>query len=164
MTIRLPPDTILAHILTIFGKIKVIHGLLCKTGLCAKKLKAGAVLLVHHNGKSGNQRGTSRKEDVLDTVIQLKNPVDYNPDQGALLEVHFRKSRNLTGECVSPFEARLTINNGLQEWQTKSLEDSNMTKVRKLLAEGYSQTGITDKLGLSKGYVSKLAKKIREDR
>ncbi|HLN25444.1 MAG TPA: AAA family ATPase, partial [Patescibacteria group bacterium] len=31
-----------------------------------------AVLIVHHSGKNGNQRGTSRREDVLDTVLKLK--------------------------------------------------------------------------------------------
>ena len=37
-----------------------------------------AVLLVHHAGRSGNPRGTSKREDVLDTVIQLKHPEDYD--------------------------------------------------------------------------------------
>ena len=31
-----------------------------------------SVLLIHHAGKSGQQRGTSRREDVLDTVITQK--------------------------------------------------------------------------------------------
>lgn len=30
------------------------------------------VLLIHHAGKSGQQRRTSRREDVLDTVITMK--------------------------------------------------------------------------------------------
>ena len=33
-----------------------------------------AVLLVHHAGKSGDQRGTSAREDIMDTVISLKRP------------------------------------------------------------------------------------------
>ena len=32
------------------------------------------VLFVHHSGKGGQQRGTSRREDVLDTVIALRYP------------------------------------------------------------------------------------------
>ena len=36
-----------------------------------------AVLLIHHAGKGGQQRGTSRREDVMDTVIALKRPDDY---------------------------------------------------------------------------------------
>src|SRR4051812_21344116 len=42
-----------------------------------------SVLLIHHAGKGGTQRGSSRKEDVLDTVLALKRPPDYSPTQGA---------------------------------------------------------------------------------
>jgi AAA domain len=42
-----------------------------------------AVLFVHHAGTNGRQRGTSRREDVLDTVIALRRPENYSPDQGA---------------------------------------------------------------------------------
>jgi hypothetical protein len=52
-----------------------------------------AVLLVHHSCKSGEQRGTSRREDVLDTVIGLRRSEDYEPRQGARFEVHVEKSR-----------------------------------------------------------------------
>lgn len=46
------------------------------------------VVFVHHAGKGGQQRGTSRREDVLDTVIALRKPADYQPDQGARFESH----------------------------------------------------------------------------
>jgi hypothetical protein len=39
--------------------------------------KGVAVLLVHHAGVNGRQRGTSRREDALDTVIALRRPGDY---------------------------------------------------------------------------------------
>ena len=38
-----------------------------------------SVLIVHHAGKGGQQRGTSRREDVLDTSISLRRPSDYTP-------------------------------------------------------------------------------------
>jgi putative DNA primase/helicase len=37
------------------------------------------VLFMHHAGKGGQQRGTSRREDVLDTVIALRRPGDVKP-------------------------------------------------------------------------------------
>ena len=38
-----------------------------------------SVLIVHHAGKDGQQRGTSRREDVLDTSISLRRSADYSP-------------------------------------------------------------------------------------
>jgi RecA-family ATPase len=45
-----------------------------------------SVPLVHHAGTNGRQRGTSRREDALDTVIALRRPDDYSPEQGARFE------------------------------------------------------------------------------
>ena len=64
-----------------------------------------AVLLVHHAGVNGRQRGTSRREDALDTVIALRRPADYSPEQGARFEVHIEKARTFAGEGALPFEA-----------------------------------------------------------
>src|SRR5207245_1837650 len=38
-----------------------------------------AMLVVHHANKQGGQRGTSRREDVLDLVMALRRPADYQP-------------------------------------------------------------------------------------
>ncbi len=67
--------------------------------------KGIAVLLIHHAGINGRQRGTSRREDALDTVIALRRPVDYSPKEGARFEVHIEKARALVGEGALPFEA-----------------------------------------------------------
>ena len=45
--------------------------------------KGRSVLFLHHSGKGGAQRGSSKKEDTLDAVICLKHPADYSPEQGA---------------------------------------------------------------------------------
>jgi putative DNA primase/helicase len=67
-----------------------------------------AVLLIHHAGVNGRQRGTSRREDALDTVIALRRPEDYSPEQGARFEVHFEKLRNrVDSDGAVSFEARL---------------------------------------------------------
>ncbi len=63
--------------------------------------KGIAVLLIHHAGVNGRQRGTSRREDALDTVIALRRPVDYSPKEGARFEVHLEKARALVGEAAT---------------------------------------------------------------
>ena len=67
--------------------------------------KGVAVLLIHHAGVNGRQRGTSRREDALDTVIALRRPADYSPEEGARFEVHIEKARALVGAGAMSFEA-----------------------------------------------------------
>lgn len=123
-----------------------------------------SVLFIHHAGKGGQQRGTSRKEDVLDTVINLKRPADYRPDEGARFEVHFEKSRGIYGDDVKPFETQLTTTmDGRQTWTIKDLEDSLTERVADLLNDGIPQSEIGELLGISKGYVSKCKKKAAQE-
>jgi len=127
-----------------------------------------SVLLIHHAGKSGQQRGTSRREDVLDTVITLKRPVEYKQQDGACFEVFFEKNRGLYGDEVKPFEARL--NSHLNEdgvkticWECIPLEDSTYEKVCRLSCDGLSNTDITQELGINKSTVSRHVKRGKQE-
>ena len=55
------------------------------------------VIIIHHSNKAKGQRGTSRREDILDLVLNLAEPKDYDPDEGARFDVRFEKARGLTG-------------------------------------------------------------------
>jgi len=66
-----------------------------------------SVLQVHHAGKNKSQRGTSKREDLLDTVISLRHPSDYKPSQGLRCEVHFEKTRSMLSQAARPFEVTL---------------------------------------------------------
>ncbi|HHK60917.1 MAG TPA: MarR family transcriptional regulator, partial [Desulfobacterales bacterium] len=128
-----------------------------------QRAKGRSVLLIHHAGKSGTQRGTSRREDVLDTVIALKRPANYQPDQGAVFEVYFEKARGLYGEDVKPIEARLTTDEyGRLSWTTKPVDESVFERVVSLLNEEMAQKDIAAELGIHKSTVSRHAKKARE--
>ncbi len=126
----------------------------------ALKLRAQgkAVLFIHHSGKGGLQRGTSKREDILDTVISLRHAPDYEPSQGACFEIHFEKSRGIYGPDVEAFEARLE--DGF--WTVKSIKRSTYEKVIRLTKEGYSQKEIAEEVGKNKGYISRLIKQARE--
>jgi len=120
--------------------------------------KGKSVLLIHHAGKGGQQRGTSRREDVLDTVIVLKKPKYYTPESGTCFEVHFEKNRGLDGNETKPFEAQLVScidNEGTNtiNWKCKSLEDSTFEKVCRLASDGLSNTEISEELGVHKSTV-----------
>jgi len=119
-----------------------------------------SILFIHHDNKAGGQRGHSKKEDVLDTVIHLKKPGDYRPEEGARFEVHFEKARMLFGDDVKPFEAKLTTKlEGTQAWIMKDLEQSQIERVADLLNDGVPQKEIAEMLGVVKGTVSKYKNK-----
>ncbi len=121
-----------------------------------------SVFFVVHEGKSGTQRGTSKREDVLDTVLSLKRPKDYRPEEGARFEVHYEKHRGFYGDDAKPFEAKLTTElDGRLTWTTKDLEQSLMERVADLLNDGIPQSEIAEMVGTSKGNVSKLKKKAQ---
>jgi putative DNA primase/helicase len=118
----------------------------------ARRREGRSVLFVHHDGKGGAQRGTSRKEDVLDTVIGLKRPEDYSPAEGARFECHFEKARGFNGPEAEPFEAALTANG----WAVRKLEDALEGRVLALHADGLSQRDIAAEIGKSAATVNRI--------
>lgn len=126
---------------------------------CLRQRAAGkSVLLIHHAGKGGGQRGTSRKEDVLDSVISLKRPIDYDASQGARFEVYFTKSRGFFGDDAAPFEARLT--NG--QWEVGEIvADDTVNAMLELKAKGATIRQIAERLGVPRSTVSDRLNKGR---
>jgi hypothetical protein len=110
-----------------------------------------SVLLVHHAGKNGAQRGTSRREDVLGTVIQLKHPSGYTPTEGANFEIHFTKARGFFGLDAEPLEAQLSLD-GLWTWQR--LNEAKAADAVALYQEGKTMRDVAKELGVSSSTVS----------
>ena len=118
------------------------------------------VVIIHHSNKSKAQRGTSKREDVLDVVLNLREPSDYEPSEGARFEVHFEKARGLSGtDAVSPFEAKLEMRDGAAIWTMRGIEDARLTEILELKAEGMSVRKIADELGMSKSAVQRALSK-----
>ncbi|GJD51765.1 hypothetical protein OPKNFCMD_4523 [Methylobacterium crusticola] len=122
----------------------------------ARRRENRAVLFVHHSGKGGGQRGTSRKEDVLDSVIALRRPEDYSPAEGARFEVHFEKARGFSGPDAEPFEAALTATG----WAVRDLDDALEDRVLALHAEGMKQREIAAEVGKSAATVNRILKRV----
>lgn len=122
-----------------------------------------SVLFVHHAAKNGNARGTSKREDVLDTVIVLKHPSDYDPSDGACFEVHFEKARSFCGDSAQPLLVKLSTKNNQQIWDLKTLEKSTFEKVVELAKEGLRQQEIALELDISKSRISRHLKRARAE-
>jgi len=114
-----------------------------------------SVLLVHHSGKDGGQRGTSKREDLLDTVIALKRPEEYSPEQGAVFEVAFEKARGAFGEDVEPFQLTYTIDQECAVWHRSPILDAEYEAVLHELKNGGTVRSIADDLGISKSTVQR---------
>ena len=122
-----------------------------------------SVLIVHHAGKTGGQRGTSRREDVLDTSISLRHPSDYAPEQGARFDVHIDKGRGIHGEQAKPFEAWLEVVNNTAVWTMKEIEDLDRQRAEELLAAGLSLREVAEELGISKTGAHRLKRQIEQE-
>ncbi len=118
------------------------------------------VLLIHHAGKSGDQRGTSAKEDIMDTVISLRRPKEYAMAEGARFEVHLTKARGILGDDAKPFEANLITEGNALHWQVREIEDVELDELKRLLDEGYSIRDCAEEMGKSKSAVHRLKRKL----
>ena len=121
------------------------------------------VLLVHHSGKKGAQRGTSKREDVMDVVIKLQRMGEYTPEQGARFRVEFEKARNLHGPEVESLSLMLKekryggyVWESIEEAPTKC--ESQREEILRLHSEGKSQSEIARMVGISQPTVSRTLK------
>jgi len=121
-----------------------------------------SLVFVHHAGKGGNQRGTSKREDVLDTVIALRRPADYRADQGARFEVHFEKHRGFYGVDAESFEARYEERDGTAVWTRATIADVELKRVADVIREGMSIRDAAAELGMNKSKVERLRTKAIE--
>ena len=120
-------------------------------------------MLLHHAGKGGNQRGSSKHEDAVSTTVALKAPEDYEPSEGVRAEIHFEKSREFFGKDTDPFEARLTHDGrGKIEWESRDIKADQDAQIRALDLAGKSQREIAKELGISHTSVYRALKKGKE--
>jgi putative DNA primase/helicase len=124
-----------------------------------------AVLLIHHAGKNGAQRGTSKREDILDTVLALRKPKNHSSNDGARFEVHFEKSRGFCGKAAEPFEAYLaTESNGSLYWSENKIDGQDLELVVSLYKEGMTrQRSLAKETKMSVGKINKLLKQAKEE-
>jgi putative DNA primase/helicase len=131
-----------------------------QTWLLSLRRRGMSVLLIHHGGKGGTQRGTSKREDVLDTVINLRRPSDYVATQGARFEIHLEKSRGITGDTAKPFEAQLETRDGVAVWTMKNIEDARGVQIGELVDLGMSVRDIAEELSIPRSTVHRIKKRL----
>jgi putative DNA primase/helicase len=119
-------------------------------------------ILMHHEGKGGTQRGTSKREDILDTVIHLRRPSGYSATEGARFEIQFEKCRAMVGDSVKTIEARLDPSTCPARWMTQDIEAVCSARAIDLFEMGMSVRDVAEELGVSKSAAHRLKQKAGE--
>jgi len=81
-----------------------------------KKLKARGIscLIVQHTSKTGDQRGSNAKLDILDAVVKLDRPSKKgSAEKTTTITVTYEKCRNAFGSDIEPFTVELSPPDGL---------------------------------------------------
>jgi hypothetical protein len=125
--------------------------------LLSLRRQGKATVLAHHDGKGLTQRGTSQREDILNWVIQMQHPKNYQMSENLRAEVHFRKTRGQWGAAATPFEVRLETHNDQSVWTMKDMGDALADAVVRLKQErGMSYSEIGKELGIARSWAQTL--------
>lgn len=121
--------------------------------LLSLRRQGKTVLIIHHTGKpdeNGNvsQRGTSKREDILNTSILLKAS---RPARSGEFVWQFTKSRGFASP--EPFTAQLVVDTGYCALRRR--EGDLTAEIGDLLAKGVLQKEIAQSLGVSQAKVSR---------
>jgi len=119
-----------------------------------------AVIIVHHANRTGKEmRGTSRREDAAFWVLRLDAMPDHTKDgDGARFISRFTKTRQGTGEETEPLEW-LYQTDGVRT-RAAFRKVATIEVFKQWIRDGLTScSDIAEEMGLSKGAVSKLAKR-----
>jgi AAA domain-containing protein len=123
-----------------------------------------AVILIHHAGRSGEARGTSKREDAAFWIIALDDAKKNADDKrGAKFLSRFTKpSRNTQDEMPALEWHVVTEPSGEVSVSCKIAQ--SMDVFRQILAEGVTDcTQLAEEMGVSKGTISKWATKAMKE-
>ncbi len=152
----LKPDVIILDTLTAVGKFdtndtdawRIFNSFLLRL-----RFKGYCVIMVHHAGKNGTQRGRTDAEDNMDLVMHLTPPEGHDPGDGLKACVSYTKVRyggrlqNFTCEYVGG-SWRLVV-------------DSDEKEIVDLLNGGTSIRSISTSLGITIARVRAVRKKAK---
>lgn len=120
-----------------------------------------AIIIIAHAGRNGFMRGTSRREDAANWIIQLTAAKNEGEIQnGAQFVARFAKNRNATETDCPPIEWHFIKPKGETRALVSWKKISTAQIFRELIEDGLTTCkDIAEEMGITKGQVSKLATK-----
>ena len=135
--------------------------------LLACRRRGLAVIIIHHEGKSGDQRGSSMREDQLNTSIRLiaHNDEESEEEGGAEFKIVFKKKRDAWGKSVKPRIAKLfNDKKGLMQWNVTDIDTSDEQRVTALVEDagvlGIKASEVARQLELNDQRISYIRRKL----
>ncbi|MDR3414300.1 MAG: AAA family ATPase [Formivibrio sp.] len=118
-------DIIVVDPLTKFtvGHNSAVSWSLVSTQLRKLTEKGKTIIILHHEGKDGKQRGTTELDDEIDTKIHLQSLPRI--ENGVLVTFEKHRDDETLGKALKPFELRWDKGpNGLLRWEAIDAEAS----------------------------------------
>jgi hypothetical protein len=118
-------------------------------------------IFLHHAGHNLASRGTTRREDLLTTVIELRLPKDYKPGEGLRAELNFTKTRGKLSRFAESLEVRLNDFGGQLLWGFTELQDVRAAQILEMSNEGASVREIAKAKEMPSSTVGRLLQKAK---
>lgn len=130
--------------------------------LMSHRCRGRSMLLVHHSGKSGDYRGTSKLIDTPEPIIKLSKQVDVEKaDDESCFELEFTKGRELWGGSEEPLLLWLAIRDGRIVWRYEAKRDVRREKIREMLKDGMKNSEIAKELNLTPSRITQIVKDLK---
>ena len=122
-----------------------------------------AVIVVHHSGKAGKQRGSSKHEDALDWSINLIADKQALHDGALRFSLVWEKARHLASDQITPLAVTMHKGDyGALTWehQQGTHKDPKIAKALELHEQGMSNTDVANKLSVDRTTVGRWLKLV----
>lgn len=120
-----------------------------------------AVVLVQHAGRNGAIRGTSKREDAAFWILRLDDAGEPDGVHGARFITRFVKNRNAPQE-PAPLDWQFTPD--CDKTRITYREANSLEIMRQWIRDGLDECSqLAEEMGVSKGTVSKWAKKAEQE-
>lgn len=128
--------------------------------LLALRRRQIATWLWHHSGKGGQQRGTSRRADILDVILKL-TPEAGQDDGRTRVLCEFEKGRHLTAEQKAPFTIALETHPAGGLMWTRSLAQVPVgDRIREMLMDGMPPGDVASELKTTRSFVYRVKQEL----
>lgn len=136
-----------------------------KAWLINKRIQGISVLLIHHSGKSGTQRGSSAHEDLLDYSISLAPLASSTERVDTRFSIKHTKLRDFIPDLRHQFDFSIWSEDGKLKFESVAALQSipkDTAEMLRLRGDGLSVEAIANTLGVHKSTVSRRLAKHAE--